>query len=60
MKFSRNPRTGILESYTDDGRYMGNIYTMGDCIRENIKSKDKDDKETDSNKPEYRSYDCPP
>ena len=42
MKFSRNPKTGILEAYTDDGQYMGSIYTMGDCISENEKSEDKD------------------
>lgn len=30
MKFSRNPNTGILECYTDDGVYIGNMSTMGD------------------------------
>ena len=27
MKFSRNPESGILECYTDDGVYIGNVYT---------------------------------
>lgn len=57
MKFSRNPKTGILEVYTDDGQYRGNIYTMGDFIGEDINVKDKDDKETDLIKPERQSHD---
>lgn len=27
MKFSRNPESGILECYTDDGVFIGNVYT---------------------------------
>lgn len=54
MKFSRNPKTGILEVYTDDGRYTGNIYTMGDFVGEDEKSKDKDDREGDPEKSEHR------
>ena len=27
MKFSRNPESGILECYTDDGVYIGDVYT---------------------------------
>lgn len=27
MKFSRNPESGILECYTDDGAFIGNVYT---------------------------------
>ncbi len=53
MKFSRNPKTGILEVYTDDGRYTGNIYTMGDFVGEDEKSKDKDDREGESEKSEH-------
>ena len=30
MKFSRNPVSGILEAYTDDGVFIGQIRTMGD------------------------------
>lgn len=59
MKFSRNPETGILEVYTDDGQYSGNIYTMGDFIGEGINSKEKEDKETDLNKPECQAHDRP-
>lgn len=59
MKFSRNPKTGILEVYTDDGQYRGNIYTMGDFIGEDINSKEKDDKEKDLNKTESQLHDRP-
>ena len=34
MKFSRNSKTGILEAYSDDGVYQGNIITMGDTLQE--------------------------
>lgn len=32
MKFSRNPISGEMETYTDDGVYMGNVFTIGDMI----------------------------
>ena len=32
MLFSRNPISGELESYTDDGVYAGHVFTMGDFI----------------------------
>ncbi len=34
MKFSRNPISGILEAYTDDGVYQGEIYTFEDYVFE--------------------------
>ncbi len=34
MKFSRNPKSGILEAYTDDGVYQGEIYTFEDYVIE--------------------------
>lgn len=34
MKFSRNPKSGILESYTDDGEYLGEVYTFEDYVFE--------------------------
>lgn len=34
MKFSRNPKSGILETYSDDGIYQGSIITMGDTLQE--------------------------
>ena len=34
MKFSRNPKSGILEAYTDDGVYQGEIYTFEDYVLE--------------------------
>lgn len=54
MKFSRNPTTGILEAYSDDGQYIGDIYTMGDCIGEGDKSEDKEDR-----KREPRTFEHP-
>ena len=30
MLFSRDPISGVLECYSDDGEYQGKIYTMGD------------------------------
>ena len=30
MKFSRNPKTGTLEAYTDYGEFIGIIAMMGD------------------------------
>lgn len=32
MRFSRNPASGELEAYTDDGVYVGIISTMGDAV----------------------------
>lgn len=37
MKFSRNPISGELESYTDEGEYVGKVFTMGDDIRKPAK-----------------------
>ena len=34
MKFSRNPITGVLESYKDDGAYVGTISTFADMPEE--------------------------
>lgn len=31
MRYSRNPKTGILECYTDEGKYVGVMATMGDA-----------------------------
>ena len=30
MKYSRNPVTGVMECYTDDGVFVGNVITFGD------------------------------
>ena len=38
MKFSRNPYSGLLECYTDDGVYIGNVYTMGDSVEDASKN----------------------
>jgi len=35
MPFSRNPGTGKVEAYTDNGFYLGHVVTMGDLIGEN-------------------------
>ena len=35
MKFSRNPITGDMESYTDDGIFAGTMITFGDLIGTN-------------------------
>jgi len=32
MKFSRNPVSGTMEAYTDDGIFVGHVVTMGDLI----------------------------
>ena len=34
MKFSRNPKSGALEIYTDEGIYIGQMATMGDLLKE--------------------------
>ena len=34
MKYSRNPSTGQLEIYTDDGVYLGVMSTMGDVLED--------------------------
>ena len=39
--FKRNKKTGILEAYTEDGKYIGPIYTMGDMIADRVKDEDK-------------------
>lgn len=36
MPFSRNPATGKIETYTDNGFYLGHVVTMGDLISQNI------------------------
>ena len=32
MKYSRNPESGIMEEYNDDGVYVGNVITLGDVL----------------------------
>lgn len=32
MKYSRNPKSGEVEIYTDEGVYVGNICSMGDMV----------------------------
>lgn len=39
--YKRNKDTGILEAYTEDGKYIGSIYTMGDLIADKVKNEDK-------------------
>lgn len=36
--FKRNKETGILEAYTEDGKYIGPINTMGDMIADRLKN----------------------
>ena len=33
MKFSRNPITGEMETYSDEGMFAGHVFTMADLIR---------------------------
>lgn len=40
MKFSRNPDSGILEAYTDEGMYIGIISTMGDSVKQEVNGED--------------------
>ena len=39
--FKRNKETGILEAYTEDGKYIGPIYTMGDMIANRVKDEEQ-------------------
>lgn len=39
MYLKRNKETGIVESFTDDGKKIGEVITMGDEIGEEEKSK---------------------
>ena len=43
MKFSRNPKSGVLEAYTDDGEFIGVVNSFGD------KMDDEDESEKDDN-----------
>lgn len=38
MKLERNKKTGIVESFDDNGNKIGEVITMGDMVK-------KDDKE---------------
>lgn len=40
MRFSRNPKTGILECYTDTGIFVGNMAGMGDMTSDKKQAKD--------------------
>lgn len=39
--FKRNKDTGILEVYTEDGKYIGPIYTIGDMIANRVKDEEQ-------------------
>ena len=39
MYLKRNKETGIVESFTDDGKKIGEVITMGDEISKEEKSK---------------------
>lgn len=50
MKLSQNPISGVVECYTDDGEYIGRMYTMADAIaeeerEEKNKAREKDDED---------------
>lgn len=38
MLFSRNPSTGVVECYTDDGEYIGVMASMGDTLEDDDKA----------------------
>ena len=39
--FKRDNDTGILEAYTEDGKLIGPIYTMGNLIVDRIKDEEE-------------------
>ena len=39
MYLKRNKETGIVESFSDDGKKIGEVITMGDEVGEDEKSK---------------------
>ena len=53
MKYSYNPKSGVLEQYTDDGVYMGSVFTIGDAIMADLEANgDGTDEETADEAPE--------
>ena len=52
MKLSQNPISGVVECYTDDGEYVGNIHTMTDEIAEEERKNKKDKKNKDEDEDE--------
>lgn len=49
MLFSRNPSTGVVECYTDDGEYIGVMASMGDTLEDDGKTETTDGGEGSGN-----------